>query len=183
MKFKDYYTTEVLPKLISELKLENPYIAPRVEKIVLNIGVGEAASNKNVLPHATEDLMKISGQKPIITKAKRSISAFKIRAGLPIGTKVTLRGAKMYDFLEKLIKIVLPRIREFKGVPIKNFDSHGNLNIGITDQTLFPEIDYDTIDKIRGLEITIVNRSIDKSHAITLLKAFGMPVIESINTQ
>lgn len=183
MKFKDLYKTEVLQKVAKDLNLKNPYMAPRLEKIVLNIGVGEAATSKNVLEKASEDLNKISGQKPIITKAKRSISAFKIRAGLPIGTKVTLRGQKMFDFLEKLIKIVMPRIREFKGIPVKNFDGAGNLNIGMTDQTLFPEIDYDTIDKIRGLEITVVVRSKEKDHAIALLKALGMPIVDKIEVQ
>ncbi len=183
MKFKDFYTKEVLPKLQADLKLKNPHMAPRLQKIVVNIGVGEAATNKNVLAKAGEDLVKITGQKPIITKARKSISAFKIRQGLPIGTKVTLRGEKMYDFLEKLIKVVLPRIREFKGIPVKSFDGKGNLNIGMTDQTLFPEIDYDTIDKIRGLEITIVTRSTDNNHAIELLRALGMPVVDSIIVQ
>jgi len=180
MKFKEFYTKEVLPKIQKELKLANAHMAPRLVKIVVNIGVGEAATNKNVLGKASEDLVTITGQKAIITKARRSIAAFKIRQGLPIGTKVTLRGERMYDFLEKLIKIVLPRIREFKGIPVKSFDGRGNLNIGMSDQTLFPEIDYDTIDKIRGLEITIVTRSIDNQHAIALLRELGMPIVELI---
>lgn len=181
MKFKEFYIKEVLPKLVKDLKLGNIYIAPRLVKIVVNVGVGEAATDKNVLAKVQKDIETISGQKSIICKARKSVSAFKIRQGLPIGTKVTLRGDKMYDFLEKLIRIVLPRIREFKGIPIKCFDGKGNLNIGIADQTLFPEIDYDTIDKIRGLEITMVTRCHSNEHAISLFKELGMPVVDSID--
>lgn len=183
MKFKETYTSEVLPKLVKDLKLKNIYMAPRLMKIVVNIGVGEAATDKNVLAKAQKDLETITGQKSMICKARKSISAFKIRQGLPIGTKVTLRGNKMYDFLEKIIKIVLPRIREFKGIAVKSFDGSGNLNIGLTDQTLFPEIDYDTIDKIRGLEITIVTHSRNNDHAISLFKELGMPIVDKIEAQ
>lgn len=178
MKYKDFYKKEVLPKVMKELKLSNIHMVPNIIKIIVNCGVGEAATNKNVLPKAVTDLEVITGQKAVICKARKSVSAFKIRAGQPIGTKVTLRGDKMYYFLEKLIKIVLPRIREFKGVSMKSFDQSGNLNIGLSDQTLFPEIEYDKIDKIRGLEITIVTMSKSIEHAVTLLKVCGMPIVD-----
>ena len=179
MHFKDIYHKEIFPVLLKELKLKNPHMAPRIVKIVVNCGVGEAATNKNVLPKAASDLETITGQKALICKARKSVSAFKIRAGLPIGVKVTLRGVRMYYFLEKLIKIVLPRIREFKGISLKSFDKSGNLNIGMPDQTLFPEIEYDKIDKIRGLEITIVIISKGVPDAVALLRACGMPIIDS----
>jgi len=174
MKFQEYYNKEILPQLKQELKVDNIFIVPRIEKVVINIGCGEAATDKKVIDRALEDLTLISGQKPLIAKARKSVAAFKIRKDLPIGVKVTLRGKRMYDFLEKLFKIVLPRIRDFRGIPAKSFDGQGNVSIGFSDQTLFPEIDYDKIDKIRGLEITIVTSSRDDQHARKLLEKMGL---------
>ena len=174
MKFQEYYNKEILPQLKQELKVDNIFIVPRIEKVVINIGCGEAATDKKVIDRALEDLTLISGQKPLIAKARKSVAAFKIRKDLPIGVKVTLRGKRMYDFLEKLFKIVLPRIRDFRGIPVKSFDGQGNVSIGFSDQTLFPEIDYDKIDKIRGLEITIVTSSRDDQHARKLLEKMGL---------
>src|SRR3989338_7206306 len=174
MKFQEYYNKEILPQLKQELKVDNIFIVPRIEKVVINIGCGEAGTDKKVIDRALEDLTLISGQKPLITKARKSIAAFKIRRGLPIGVKVTLRGKRMYDFLEKLFKIVLPRIRDLHGIPSSSFDGKGNLNIGLPDQTLFPEIDYDKIDKIRGVEITIVTTAQTNDQAKYLLKGMGL---------
>jgi large subunit ribosomal protein L5 len=175
MLFKDYYYSEIRPRLLKELGLKNSFAVPKINKIVINIGAGEAVINKNVLVKISEQLNLICGQKSVITLAKKSISVFKIRKGMPIGVKTTLRGKRMYDFLEKLIKIVLPRMRDFRGIPTKSLDGHGNLNIGITEQTLFPEIDYDKIDKIRGLEITIVTNARDNYRGKKLFEALGIP--------
>ncbi len=175
MSFKQFYNDEVKPKLNAELKLKNPLQTPNVVKIVVNVGASEALTNKNVLEKISGDLRAITGQKPVITLARKSISAFKLRKGVPIGVKVTLREKRMYDFLEKLIKIILPRIRDFRGIAAKNFDGGGNLNIGLSDQTLFPEIDYDTIDRIRGLEITIVTTAKKDEEGKRLLELLGLP--------
>ena len=173
----DYYNS-VRDQLKKSLKIENQFAVAQVTKIVVNVGAGEALTNKNVLNKIVEDLSVITGQKPVITKARRSVAGFKIRKGVPIGVKVTLRGARMYDFLEKIIRIILPRIRDFRGIPIKSFDGRGNLNIGINDQTLFPEIDYDKIDRIRGLEITVVTSAKTDQESQFLLKLFGFPFSE-----
>lgn len=174
MSFKDTYN-QLKETLKKDLKIDNNFAVPKVTKIVINVGAGEAATNKKVLDKIVEDIALISGQKPIITRAKKSIAAFKIRKDLPIGVKVTLRGEKMYFFLEKFIKIVLPRIRDFKGVSSKSFDGNGNLNVGITEQTLFPEIEYDKIDRLRGLEITIVTSSSNNEEGKKLLTLLGIP--------
>lgn len=174
MSFKDNYN-QLKETLKKDLKIDNNFAVPKVTKIVINVGAGEAATNKKVLDKIVEDIALISGQKPIITRAKKSIAAFKIRKDLPIGVKVTLRGEKMYFFLEKFIKIVLPRIRDFKGVSSKSFDGNGNLNVGITEQTLFPEIEYDKIDRLRGLEITIVTSSSNNEEGKKLLTLLGIP--------
>lgn len=174
MSFKDNYN-QLKETLKKDLKIDNNFAVPKVTKIVINVGAGEAATNKKVLDKIVEDIALISGQKPIITRAKKSIAAFKIRKDLPIGVKVTLRGEKMYFFLEKFIKIVLPRIRDFKGVSSKSFDGNGNLNVGITEQTLFPEIEYDKIDRLRGLEITIVTSSNNNEEGKKLLTLLGIP--------
>lgn len=166
------------PKLAKELEIENTLAVPKIEKIVINVGAGEAALNSSVLEKIISDLSTITGQKPVVTKAKKSISAFKIRKGVAIGVKVILRGKRMWDFLEKLIKIVLPRIRNFRGVSKKSFDGHGNLNLGLSEQTLFSEIDYDKIDKIRGLGVTIVINTDDDEAAQRLLESLGMPFKE-----
>lgn len=178
MSFKQFYIEEVRPKVANELSLKNPMQIPRIVKIVVNVGASEALTNKNVLEKISSDVRSITGQKPVITKARKSISAFKLRKGVPIGVKVTLRGKKMYDFLEKLIKIILPRIRDFRGIPTTSFDGSGNLNIGLSDQTLFPEIDYDTIDRIRGLEITIVTNARSNDTGKKLFELLGLPFVQ-----
>ena len=174
MTFKEFYYKEVVPQMKKELNIPNILAVPKIKKVVINVGCGEAAGNKKIVDKVMEDILLISGQKPLITKARKSIAAFKIRRGLPIGVKVTLRGKRMYDFLEKLFKIVLPRIRDFHGIPSSSFDGKGNLNIGLPDQTLFPEIDYDKMDKIRGVEITIVTTAQTNDQAKYLLKGMGL---------
>ncbi len=178
MKLKEYYTNEVADKLYKELDLKNKHLVPKIQKVVLNIGCGEGATSKAAVEHVLSDLAQIAGQKPIIAHARKSVAAFKIRKGMPIGAKVTLRGDKMYDFLEKFFKIVLPRIRDFRGIPAKSLDGRGNLNIGMADQTLFPEIDYDKIDKIRGLEITLVTSVTSDVHARKLLEEMGLVFVD-----
>jgi large subunit ribosomal protein L5 len=175
MNIKDQYNKEIKPKLIKELNVKNVMEVTKVEKIVINVGAGEATVNKGVIEKIVEQLGNISGQKPVVTKARKSISAFKIRAGLPIGVKVTLRGEKMYDFLDKLIKIVIPRIRDFRGIPEKSVDPNGNLSIGFSEQTIFPEIDFDKVDKLRGLEVTIVTNARDREKGKKLFEALGIP--------
>lgn len=175
MSFKDYFNNEVKVRLMKELGLKNIFAVPKVTKIVINMGVGEAATNKNVLEKISEQFGLITSQKPVITLARKSISAFKIRKGAPIGVKVTLHGKRMYDFLEKLVKILLPRIRDFHGVSPKSLDGHGNLNLGVSEQILFPEIDYNKIDRIRGLEVTIVTNAEDNYQGRKLFEALGIP--------
>jgi large subunit ribosomal protein L5 len=175
MSFQEYYQKEVRPKLSSELKIKNPMALPRLVKIVVNVGAGEAVTNKNVLEKIQEQISLITGQKAVITKARKSISAFKIRTGLPIGVKVTLRGKNMYNFLEKTIKIVIPRLRDFRGIAETNIDEHGNLNLGFTEQTIFPEIDYDKVDKIRGLQVTVVTTAGSRENGKKLFEVLGIP--------
>lgn len=175
MTFKEYYNQEVKKKMIETLKLSNPMQAPKIVKIVINVGAGEATSSKGVLEKIQEQITIIAGQKAIITKARKSISAFKIRLGLPIGVKVTLRGERMYSFLEKLTKIVIPRLRDFRGVDDSNIDQRGNLNIGFSEQTIFPEIDFDKVDKIRGLEVTVVTNAKNHEHGRKLFEILGIP--------
>ncbi|MGB9707431.1 MAG: 50S ribosomal protein L5 [Microgenomates group bacterium] len=175
MDFKEFYKKELKEKAKEIFGVDNPMAVPKVVKIVVNVGAGEAVVNKGVLEKIQEQIGLITGQKPVITKARKSISAFKIRKGLPIGVKVTLRGKKMLDFLEKLIKIVIPRIRDFRGIDEKNIDQHGNLNLGFYEQTIFPEIDYDKIDKIRGLEVTIVTDAKDKEKGKKFFELLGIP--------
>jgi len=175
MTFKDNYIKEIKPKLILQLKLKNKEECPVPKKIVINVGAGEAVESKNVLEKIQEQLALISGQKPVITKARMSISAFKIRKGLPIGAKVTLRGKMMWGFLEKLVKIVIPRLRDFKGLKSSCVDSHGNLNIGFYEQTIFPEIEFDKIDKIRGLEVTVVTTAKNYEAGFLMFKVLGVP--------
>lgn len=179
MTLKDFYNKEVAKDLQKDLGIKNVHAVPKISKVVLNVGVGEAVMNKNAVARVAEDIALIAGQKPVIAQARKSISAFKIRKGLPIGVKVTLRGNNMYTFLEKLFKIVMPRIRDFRGIPDTSFDGNGNLNIGITDQTLFPEIDYDKIDKIRGLEVTIVTTAQNDEHAKALFDKLGLKFKEN----
>ncbi|GAB4219035.1 MAG: 50S ribosomal protein L5 [Candidatus Microgenomates bacterium] len=175
MKIKDYYNNEVKKKLMRELKIDNIMAVPKVTKIVVNVGAGEATANKGVLDKISEQLVLITGQKPVITKARVSVSAFKLRKGQPIGVKVTLRGRKMEYFLEKLIKIIIPRFKDFRGVSEKNIDQHGNLNLGINEQILFPEIDFDKIDKIRGLQVTVVTNAKDFNKGKKLFELLGIP--------
>lgn len=175
MSFKDYYNQEVKKKLTEDLKINNIMSIPKVTKIVVNVGVGEAVSNKNVLEKVKEQIGIITGQSAIITKARKSVAAFKIRKGLPIGVKVTLRNKRMYEFLERLIKIVIPRIRDFRGISPASIDQMGNLNIGFPEQTIFPEIDYDKIDKARGVEVTIVTTARDYNKGKKLFEVLGIP--------
>lgn len=175
MSFKEFYYQQVRLKLMKTMKISNIFSVPKLTKIVLNVGVGEGAQNPQVIDKVIEELTAIAGQKAVPTIARKSVSAFKIRKGARIGVKVTLRGKKMYDFLEKLIKIVLPRTRDFRGVSEKNFDGQGNLNLGISEQILFPEVSYDKINKVRGLQITIVTNAKSDEKAKKLFESFGMP--------
>jgi large subunit ribosomal protein L5 len=172
---KEKYLTEVVPQLKTTLGYTNVMQLPELEKIVLNIGLGEAIQDSKALEAAEKDLSTISGQRPIITKAKKSIAPFKLRTGMPIGMMVTLRGKRMYDFFDKLVNIVLPRFRDFRGVSRDSFDGRGNYSLGIKEQIVFPEIDYDKIDKVRGFEVTIVTTAKNDDEARTLLELMGMP--------
>ncbi len=174
-ELKQFYETEVAPKLMDSFGFKNPMQVPRLDKIVLNMGLGEAIQNIKILDSAAEELKVISGQKPVITRAKRSIAAFKLREGMPIGCMVTLRRAKMYDFYTKLVNIALPRVRDFRGISGKAFDGRGNYSLGIKEQLIFPEIDYDKIDKIKGLNVTIVTTATNDAEGKELLKLMGMP--------
>ena len=174
-RLKERYRKEVTPKLMELHGYKNIMQVPRLEKIVLNIGLGEAIGNAKALEAAEKDLVTISGQKPVITRAKKSIAAFKLRAGMPIGLKITLRGERMYDFFDKLINAVLPRVREFQGVPRNSFDGWGNYTLGLKEQIVFPEVDYDSIDKIRGLEVSIITTAKTDDEGRHLLEALGMP--------
>lgn len=174
-KLHDYYKNEVVSKLQSQFGFKSVMQVPRIEKITLNMGVGEAVSDKKILENAVADLTAISGQKPLVTKARKSVAGFKIRQGYPIGCKVTLRGERMYDFLEKLIWIAIPRIRDFRGLSTKSFDKRGNYSMGIKEQIIFPEIDYDKIDALRGLDITITTTAKNDKEGLALLEAFNFP--------
>lgn len=172
---KEKYTKEVAPRLMKERGYKNIMEVPRLEKVVVSIGLGEAITNAKALEGAEHDLPIITGQKPIITRSKRSIANFRLREGMPIGMKVTLRRERMYDFVERLVNIVLPRIREFRGVPRNAFDGRGNYTLGFKEQTVFPEIEYDKIDKVRGLEVTIVTTAQTDEDGRLLLELLGMP--------
>ncbi|CAL4323285.1 50S ribosomal protein L5 [Buchnera aphidicola] len=172
------YKTKIIKALKSKFSYKSIMQVPKIVKIILNMGVGESIVNKKKLDFAVSDLTAISGQKPLITKAKKSIAAFKIRQGYPIGCKVTLRGFKKWDFLNKLISIAIPRIRDFRGLSKRSFDGYGNYNIGIKEQIIFPEIDYDKIDKIRGLDINIVTTANSDKEGYELLKSFNFPFIK-----
>lgn len=175
MKLKEQYKKEIVQKLASELAIANPMAVPKLVKIVVNCGMGEAMKDKKVLEKMTQQLAVITGQKPSVTRAKRAISTFKLRAGDPIGLKATLRGKRMYDFVTKLIAIALPRVRDFRGVSHRGFDGHGNYTMGIAEQTIFPELEYNLVDKVRGFEITLVTSSDSDEHAKRLLELFGLP--------
>jgi large subunit ribosomal protein L5 len=175
-RLQDFYRDTVVPQLKEELKCANVMEVPRITKITLNMGVGEAAADKKVLEHATADMIKISGQKPVVTKARKSVAGFKIREGWPIGCKVTLRRERMYEFLDRLISISIPRIRDFRGLNAKSFDGRGNYSMGVKEQIIFPEIDYDKVDKLRGMDITISTTAKTDDEARALLKAFNFPL-------
>jgi large subunit ribosomal protein L5 len=172
---KEKYRSEIVPKLQAELGFDNVMAVPRITKITLNMGVGEAVGDKKVLEHAVSDMEKIAGQKPVVTKSRKSIAGFKIRDGWPIGCKVTLRDERMYDFLERLINIAIPRVRDFRGVSPKQFDGRGNFAMGVMEQIIFPEIDYDQIDKLRGMDITISTDAANDEQGRALLAAFKFP--------
>jgi large subunit ribosomal protein L5 len=169
------FDKEVAPALLKELDLKNAMAVPRLNKIVVNMGMGEATQNSKILDPAVNELGQITGQKPIVTKAKKSIAAFKVREGQAIGTMVTLRGDRMYEFLDRLVSIVLPRVRDFKGVSTKSFDGRGNYTIGLHDQLIFPEISYEKVDKLKGMNVTIVTTAANDNQARSLLKHLGMP--------
>jgi large subunit ribosomal protein L5 len=173
---KEKYRGEIAPRLKEELQLANVMEVPRITKITLNMGVGEALGDKKVLENAVADMEKISGQKPVVTKARRSIAGFKVREGWPIGCKVTLRSDRMYEFLERLISIAIPRIRDFRGISPKSFDGRGNFAMGVSEQIIFPEIDYDKVDALRGLDITITTTARTDDEGRALLRAFNFPL-------
>jgi large subunit ribosomal protein L5 len=178
-RMKDRYTTVVLPALMKERGYTNPWETPRLHKIVVSMGVGEARDNAKIMDFAVADLQAITGQKALITKAKKSIANFKLRENVPIGAKVTLRGSRMYEFLDRLVNIALPRVRDFKGAPPKGFDGRGNYAMGLREQLIFPEIVYDKIDKVRGMDINIVTTARTDEDAKALLQHLGMPFRES----
>lgn len=177
-RLKERFLNEVAPALMRKFNYKSIMQVPRVEKVVINMGVGDAVQNPKLLDSAVEDLTAIAGQKPIVTRARKSIAGFKVRQGMPIGCKVTLRGERMWDFLEKLIYVALPRVRDFRGVSSKSFDGRGNYALGLKEQLLFPEIDYDKIDKIRGMDVIIVTTAKTDEEAKALLKGLGMPFAE-----
>ena len=174
-RLKEKYNKEIAPAIAKEFGIKNPMAIPRIEKIIVNMGMGEAISNSKILDVAVEELKVITGQKPVITKAKKSIASFKLRQGMPIGTMVTLRGERMYEFLDRLISVALPRVRDFRGVSAKAFDGRGNYTLGIREQLIFPEIDFNKVDKTRGMNISIVTTARNDDEARSLLKAIGMP--------
>ncbi len=174
-RLKEKYANEIKAAVQKELGLENVMAVPKLDKIVINMGLGEAAQNVKIMDPLLADLAAIAGQKPVITKAKKSIAAFKLREGMPIGAMVTLRGDTMYEFLDRLISVALPRVRDFRGVSSKSFDGRGNYTLGLRDQLIFPEIDYAKVDKTKGMNVTIVTTALDDNGARSLLKHFGMP--------
>jgi large subunit ribosomal protein L5 len=171
----DYYRQTVVGELVARFKYKSVMEVPRITKITLNMGVGEASSDKKIIENALSDLEKIAAQRPIITKARKSIATFKVREGYPVGCMVTLRGTKMFEFLDRLVNIAIPRIRDFRGIQVKGFDGRGNFNMGIKEQIIFPEIDYDKIDKLRGLNITVTTSAKSDAEAKALLSAFRFP--------
>ena len=174
-RLKEKYLKEVTPSLMEKFNYSSVMQTPKVEKIVINMGVGDAVSNAKNLDKAVEELTLITGQKPMITKAKKSIAGFRLREGMPIGAKVTLRGERMYEFLDKLVSVSLPRVRDFHGVPTKSFDGRGNYTLGVKEQLIFPEVDYDLVDKVRGMDIVIVTTANSDEESRELLTQLGMP--------
>ncbi len=174
---KERYQKEIMPSLMKEFGLDNPMQVPRLEKVVVNVGVGEALENAKALESAVADVGAVSGQRPVVTKARKSIANFKLREGRSIGVKVTLRGERMWSFFDRLVNVALPRTRDFRGVPADGFDGRGNYTLGIREQLIFPEINYDKIDKIRGLEVTVVTSAPDDEQGRRLLTLLGMPFV------
>ena len=174
-RMRDRYYKDVLPALMKEFDLDNPMAAPKLEKIIVNMGVGEATQNAKLIDPAAGEMGQITGQKPVITRARKSIAAFKVREGMPIGVMVTLRGDRMYEFFDRLVNVALPRVRDFRGVPTKSFDGRGNFTLGVRDQLIFPEIDYAKVEKLKGMNITIVTSAGTDDQARALLKHMGMP--------
>lgn len=177
-RLKDFYTKEIIPAMKSEFGYKNALEVPKLSKVVINMGLSDAKENIKVIDIAVKQLASITGQRPVVTRAKKSISNFKIREGMPIGCKVTLRGNIMYEFLDRLINVTLPRIRDFRGIPRNSFDGRGNYTMGLKDQTIFSEIEYDKIDKLRGMDITVVTTAKNNAQAEKLLVLFGMPFRE-----
>jgi len=175
-RLQDHYRKEVISQLMERLKLTNPMAVPRISKITLNMGVGAALTDRKVLEHATSDMSRIAGQKPILCDAKKSVATFKVREGVPIGCKVTLRRERMYEFLDRLISVAIPRVRDFRGLSGRSFDGRGNFSMGVSEQIIFPEIDYDQIDTIRGLDITITTTAKNNEEGRALLEAFNFPL-------
>ena len=174
-RLRERYTKEIAPALAKEFDIKNPMAVPKLEKIVINMGMGEAVANAKVIDTAVDELTIVAGQKPVVTKAKKSIASFKLRQGMPIGSMVTLRGDRMYEFLDRLVSVALPRVRDFRGVSPKAFDGRGNYTLGVRDQLIFPEIDFNRVDKTRGMNISIVTTARNDEHARALLRALGMP--------
>jgi large subunit ribosomal protein L5 len=174
-RLQQHYREKIVPELKSSLGLTNPMEVPRITKITVNMGVGEAVADKKIMDNAVGDLTRITGQKPIVTKARKSVASFKVRDGQQVGCKVTLRGARMYEFLDRLINIAIPRIRDFRGLPTRSFDAQGNYSLGVREQIIFPEIAYDEIDQVRGMDITITTTAKDAKQGKALLEAFNFP--------
>jgi large subunit ribosomal protein L5 len=174
-RLQQHYRDKIVPELKASLGLTNPMEVPRITKITVNMGVGEAVADKKIMDNAVGDLTKITGQKPIVTKARKSVASFKVRDGQQVGCKVTLRGARMYEFLDRLINIAIPRIRDFRGLPTRSFDTQGNYSLGVREQIIFPEIAYDAIDQVRGMDITITTTAKDAKQGRALLEAFNFP--------
>lgn len=175
-RLQEFYRTEAMPQIMERLKLTNPMAVPRISKITLNMGVGEALLDRKVLERAVSDLKRISGQQPVICNARISVATFKVRAGYPIGCKVTLRRERMYEFLDRLVNVAIPRVRDFRGLSARSFDGQGNYSIGVKEQIIFPEIDFDQIDTIRGLDITITTTARNDEEGRALLDAFRFPI-------
>jgi large subunit ribosomal protein L5 len=174
-RLKEKYKNEIVPALIKELDIKNINDCPKLEKIVVNMGVGEAASDSKQLDAAMNDMRTITGQQPMVCRARKSIAGFKIREGMPIGCKVTLRGDRMWEFLDRLLATALPRVRDFRGIPTTSFDGRGNYSLGVTEQLIFPEVDYDKVDRTRGMDITFVTSTNENAEALALFKALGFP--------
>ena len=178
-RLKERYQREIAPALAKEFGITNPMAVPKLEKIVINMGLGEAIANAKIVDAGADELSAVTGQKPVTTRAKKSIAAFKLRQGMPIGTMVTLRGDRMYEFLDRLVSVALPRVRDFRGVSPRAFDGRGNYTLGVRDQLIFPEIDFNKVDKTRGMNISIVTTARDDEQARALLRALGMPFRQS----